>query len=71
MHVVYRWYSLSRKNKVEISKLELWRSTLESSDCKLNRIKKEYMACDLSKIRNRDEDGIKIEDHEVLKKYPL
>ena len=48
-------------------KLKLWKNTLESMDFRLSRNNMGYMECSFSKIRNKDEGGVKIEDHEILK----
>lgn len=47
--------------------LKLQRNALEFKGFRLNRIKREYMECSFSTIRNRDEFRVKIEDHKAPK----
>lgn len=48
-------------------KSELWRNALKYKVFRLSRAKTEYSECDFGKIKNRNEGGAKIEDHEVSK----
>lgn len=46
------------------TKLDSWKKALNDKDIKINK-KKEYIACNLSKVRNEDEALIQIGGHEI------
>ncbi|KAL4180841.1 hypothetical protein AMTRI_Chr12g268100 [Amborella trichopoda] len=50
------------------TKLELWRDALEPKDLKLSQTKTKYMGYKFSNHRNRDEEVIKIDGPEILKR---
>ncbi|KAL4198652.1 hypothetical protein AMTRI_Chr03g47090 [Amborella trichopoda] len=50
------------------TKLELWKDALESKGFKISQTKTECMECKFSNNRNKDEEVVKIDGHEVQKR---